>query len=282
MAVHTDVIRLFEHDSRAPLDTTESLMGEHDGCQWYRISFNGGDGRRVPGVFVVAKDARVPQPAVMLQHGGGTSKYAVFVRACIDLMAQAGFCCIAVDAIGHGDREEPLLDALSEDGPPWSRRGTLENVAANVVDFRRTLDYLNTRADVDPTRLAYVGSSMGGMLGAVFSAVEPRIKAVVLRCSGSRLASRRWEQVTDPEAREWLRRVSELTDPAAFVGMISPRPLLMLNNLQDEVISREAAEALFHAAGDPKEQRWYPGDHRGNREVHAAESWGFLSEALTS
>lgn len=282
MTTDTDARKLFEYNMRAPLDAETSLMGEHDGCLWYRASFNGGEGRRIPGVFVVARDIAGPQPTVMLQHGAGTSKYAVFVRACIDLMASAGFCCMAVDAIGHGDRGDPLIDALAKDGPAWLRRGTLENVAANVVDFRRTVDYLETRPEVDPTRLAYVGSSMGGMLGAVFSAVEPRIKAVVLRCSGSRLASRRWEQVADPEARQWLRRMSELTDPAAFVGMISPRPLLMLNNLQDEVISVESAEALFNAAGDPKEQRWFPGDHRGNREVHAAETWSFLSEAVAA
>jgi len=49
-----------------------------------------------------------------------------------------------------------------------------------VKDFKRCIDYLETRQDIDSKRLAYYGMSWGGHLGAIIPAVEERVKASVL------------------------------------------------------------------------------------------------------
>ena len=51
-------------------------------------------------------------------------------------------------------------------------------------DLARSIDYLETRQDLDASRLAYYGLSWGGGLGAILPAVEPRIKANVLYVAG--------------------------------------------------------------------------------------------------
>ena len=61
-------------------------------------------------------------------------------------------------------------------------------------DLGRTLDYLETRPDIDGERFAYVGVSWGGARGPVFLATERRLEVAVLtrpaciqhRCSPSR------------------------------------------------------------------------------------------------
>jgi dienelactone hydrolase len=64
-----------------------------------------------------------------------------------------------------------------------------EQVAADPdidgrADMRRTIDYLDTRPDIDSKELAYFGVSWGGYLGGIMPAVEPRIKAVILYVAG--------------------------------------------------------------------------------------------------
>ena len=45
-----------------------------------------------------------------------------------------------------------------------------------VKDFKRCIDYLETRQDIDSKKLAYYGLSWGGEYGAVIPAVEDRLR----------------------------------------------------------------------------------------------------------
>ena len=253
---------LFDYDPAPPFDAVERSLGERDGLHWMHITFRGGDGRVVPAIYVASSTVHGPAPAILLQHGAGTSKYARFVLACIQALAQNGYACMATDAIGHGERE----DAVSpDDEAEWRRvRANPEFTLRNVIDFRRALDYLSSRPDVDANRLAYAGSSMGAMLGAVFCAVDPRPSVVILRCAGARA------DITETAQLNHVR----------YVGAIAPRPVLMLNNTEDEVFRRESVLRLYDAVGEPKELRWFPGDHRANHDLHAAECLEWLDRWL--
>src|SRR6185436_7891995 len=51
-------------------------------------------------------------------------------------------------------------------------------------DLGRSLDYIETRAEFDREKIAYMGLSWGGLLGAIMPAVEKRFKASVLGLAG--------------------------------------------------------------------------------------------------
>jgi eukaryotic-like serine/threonine-protein kinase len=51
-------------------------------------------------------------------------------------------------------------------------------------EVSRTVDYLETREDVDADRLAFVGLSLGGYYGPIFVAMEPRFGASVFIAGG--------------------------------------------------------------------------------------------------
>ena len=57
------------------------------------------------------------------------------------------------------------------DGPWWK-------------DLGPTIDYLETRQDIDSAKLGYYGFSSGATYRPVFTAIEPRIKANVLLAGG--------------------------------------------------------------------------------------------------
>jgi len=53
-----------------------------------------------------------------------------------------------------------------------------------VKDFSRTIDYLETRADIDTSKLGFYGHSWGGRLGGIIPAVENRLAVNILVVGG--------------------------------------------------------------------------------------------------
>jgi len=100
------------------------------------------------------------------------------------------------------------------------------------------MDYLETRADIDTSRLAYMGASTGAGYGPVFTAVESRLKASVLVWGGL--------------------SHSRLPDPIAPINY-APRvtiPVLMINGRHDLVRPLETSQKpLFRLLGTPEEDK---------------------------
>jgi hypothetical protein len=66
----------------------------------------------------------------------------------------------------------------------WATLAGRDIAIQQVKDFRRVIDYLETRDDIDSNALAYFGRSWGGRVGAIVLAVENRIKVGVLDQAG--------------------------------------------------------------------------------------------------
>jgi fermentation-respiration switch protein FrsA (DUF1100 family) len=50
-------------------------------------------------------------------------------------------------------------------------------------------------------------------------------------------------------------------DPVYHVGLIAPRPLLLLNVTKDQLVPRFFAESLHKAAGEGAKKMWVETDH---------------------
>jgi hypothetical protein len=115
-----------------------------------------------------------------------------------------------------------------------------------VQDFGRCIDYLETREDIDTDKLAYLGSSWGGMYGAIIPAVEERLKISILKVGGMWGGAR-------PEANEinYVTRVKI--------------PTLMLNGEYDMTFPFETTvKPMYDLLGAPDEHKVlkiYPTDH---------------------
>src|SRR5262249_29258327 len=53
-----------------------------------------------------------------------------------------------------------------------------------IKDFRRCIDYLESRPDIAKKKLAYYGMSWGAMMGAMIPAVEDRLQTSILVAGG--------------------------------------------------------------------------------------------------
>ena len=168
----------------------------------------------------------------------------------------------------HGERRNPkflasLLRGFGLEGKPDAagRELVAGFVQQAVLDLRRGLDALATVDGLDAERVAFAGLSLGSIVGATFCAVDPRPRAVALALGGGGFGT-------------------VASDPARHVAGISPRPLLMVNASRDETVSRPATEALYAAAGEPKEIQWFDCGHRDLPGRALKAMWAFLSGHL--
>jgi cephalosporin-C deacetylase-like acetyl esterase len=113
-----------------------------------------------------------------------------YQTACIGL-ALKGFVALIFDPMGQGERwmfygrgQEPSSATAEHSlaGVPTLLVGrTLANY--RMWDVMRALDYMETRADVDPARMGMLGHSGGGMMTLLTSPLEPRIRAAMSCCA---------------------------------------------------------------------------------------------------
>ena len=126
----------------------------------------------------------------------------------------------------------------------------------------RTVDYLQTRDDVQPNAIGYAGVSMGCRVGVPFVAMDSRVGAAAFFIGGSGPYSR-W--ALDGSGYEDLagdeQLVFELTDPIVFAPMTAGRPMFMANGERDELVEVEPGQRLQEALGEPKELHWFAGGH---------------------
>jgi fermentation-respiration switch protein FrsA (DUF1100 family) len=151
---------------------------------------------------------------------------------------------------------------------PRLRAGAFDLVAQVGLQ----VDYLLSRPDVARGQIFLVGSSFGAPAVVIAGAVDRRPAAVVALYSGGRigpLVAHVLEQGGPEALPSWraaaigrgLALLLMPLEPTRYAGRIAPRPLLMVNGAGDSLIPRECVEALFEAAGEPKEILWLRGEH---------------------
>src|SRR5438105_10102807 len=86
------------------LEAKRNKLSETDDYTSYKVSYLSIHGQRVPGLLLLPKHARIPMPALVIQHGHGFSKEAALNDATKAALVRAGFAGLAIDAAFHGER----------------------------------------------------------------------------------------------------------------------------------------------------------------------------------
>ena len=100
-----------------------------------------------------------------------------------------------------------------------------------IWDGMRALDYLLTRAEVDPQRINITGTSGGGFQAAHIAALDRRIKVAVPSCYITALPMRVYNRIfkdpdSDPE-QDLYGMISNHADQAGLLLMMYPRPVFV-------------------------------------------------------
>lgn len=211
-------------------------------------------------------------------------------RAYANELARRGYVVVAADAFYFGDRrlqwphgewpeayreEEAAIEVDSE---PWLRllnraHQELQARVAGAVfqsgatwpgiyawDDRRTVEYLQTRPEVDPARIGCAGLSVGGYRSAYLVAVEERIKAAIAvgwMCGLGEL----WPVSRWPNSLGWVHHVPGLyqeMDLPDVASLACPRPLLVIQGSRDRLFPIEGVERTLNTLGRIYEKAGVP------------------------
>jgi len=116
-------------------------------------------------------------------------------------------------------------------------------IGLRVWDGMRLVDFLETRDDVDASRIASAGLSGGGTTSLFFSALEDRVSLAMVAgyyCTfrDSIYAIHHCICNCVPHIMEWC----EMSDVGA---LIAPRPLLVISGSEDSIFPIEATKRAF-------------------------------------
>ena len=249
------VSKFYDYDFGLPLNDSVELIEDNDEVKIYSVSFTSIHNQKVTGLLTIPTEAEEPLPVVMLLHGLGDRKTVDYIEAGHQYFFKAGFAVFRIDIDNHGERKEYDYEFDLTDGYKYWTRNVMTQT---VFDLRRSIDFLETRPEIDSDRIGFFGISLGGVIGIVFVGVDDRVKVPVIALAGGNLSLMFGLDAMSDETLDFF----SIIDPINFVKEISPRPLLMINAENDEVIAPITSRMLYQKAKDPKEIIWYPSKHR--------------------
>ena len=252
-----------------------------------------GDGtyERVPMLLIKPKAPTGKLPAVIVLHGTGGNKesQAGLMRD----LAKRGIIGVAIDGRYHGERSggagtKAYLEAITQawrtkPGDPQAHPFYYDT----VWDLWRTVDYLQSRPDIDGERLGMIGFSKGGIETWLAASVDDRIKvaipAISVQSFAWSLANNQWQGraktigATHEEAAKdmgepavnaavceklWNKVIPGMLDQfdcPSVLRLFAGRPLLILNGELDPncpiggvEVAFASAKQAYEAAGCPE------------------------------
>lgn len=266
---------------RAALDPKSTIL--EDG-QFFleRGSFASEPGERVPFVLIRAKTSAGRSPVVIALHGTGGNKEGQL--ALLHELAQRGFVGIAIDGRHHGERihggavkseqyQEAIIRAWREKDPTRQEHPFFYDTA---WDLWRTVDFLETRPEVDRNRIGVIGFSKGGIEAWLGASIDERIKvaipAIAVQSFRWSLENDRWqgrartisrahsvarEDLGEKEVNKivcrqlWTKVIPGILDKfdcPSMIRLFAPRPLLILSGENDPNCPLPGAQIAFSAA----------------------------------
>jgi dienelactone hydrolase len=266
--VSEEIFRVYKHQflyDKTALDATIEDRDEHpDDWILEKITFNAAYAdERVIAYLYLPKNADPPYQTLVFFPGSGAihGKDLVnsrFITWFLEYIVKNGRALIIPVYKGTFERNDGLISAW----PDQSHQYT-DYLNKWVKDFSRTIDYLETRPDINKDKIGFYGHSWGGWIGGIIPAIEERCKVNILVTGGF-----------------WFRTQS-IADPLNYVTRIKI-PTLMLNGKYDIIFTFDKdVKPFFDLLGTPekdKRLRVYDTDHYVPKNEMIKETLNWLDK----
>jgi serine/threonine protein kinase/cephalosporin-C deacetylase-like acetyl esterase len=227
---------LYSYD-KTPIHAKVDPFQETDDWKEQRISFDAAYGNeRVTAYLYLPKKASPPFQTVIFFPGSNafrtrSSENSPYLQY-FDFILKSGRAVIFPVYKGTFERSDGVLDSARNSS--FYR----DHVIAWSKDLGRSIDYLESRSDINHDKLAYEGYSAGAAMGALLPAVEDRLKVLLLIGPGFYLQKR----LPEADALNFAPRVRA--------------PVLILNGRFDFIFpTGSSQEPMFRLLGTAKEDK---------------------------
>ena len=224
----------FLYDSAALNAVVEEKNDNTDDWTVEKITFNAAyGGERMTAYLYLPKNTTPPYQTLIFFPGDyKQNKYIInnsTVSWFFDFILKSGRAVLYPVYKGTFDR-------IDGQDPSYMSHQHTERLIMWEKDFSRAIDYLETRKDIDATKLGYYGHSWGGYLGGIIPAVETRIGVNILITGGFFTA------LPEADAINYITRIKV--------------PTLMLNGKYDNFFELENnIKPFFNFLGTPEKDK---------------------------
>ena len=266
--VHKIYLDMYSYDKTELRSRTESVDKSDKDWIKEKVSFDAAyGGERVPAYLFLPKSGKPPYQAVVYFPGSdainrrSSEKNESLSISQFDFIMKSGRALLFPIYKSTYERGDGLKSSMPDETNSYR-----DHVIQWGQDLSRSLDYLESRSDIDADKLAYYGYSWGGRLGGLMIAVGGRFKTAILYIAGFRF------QEQKPEV-----------DPFNFVTRVR-LPVLMLNGRYDSFFPHETAQVpMFKLLGTPEEHKQhlvYDTGHSVPRDELIKETLKWLDKYL--
>ena len=256
--------KAYEYE-KAPLDARVEETAATPEWRREKITFNGANNVRAIAYLYLPNHAARP---LQVLHYVPAGDVAAGHRSLPDSMdermapfVKSGRAAFGVVLEGYIERLRPPEFVV----PALSTVEFADIILNRVTDLRRGLDYLETRPDLDTTRIAAVAPSAGSLLGVILGALETRYRAFVFIGSGIPAA---------------YRTISAAANPINFASRIRVPKLVLQGRYDEDTPLRTATGPFFKLLSEPKLLTLYDGGHVPSVEVVISTTSDWLEEHL--
>ena len=218
-------------------------------------------GERVPAFVFLPKIDPDRQPAILChhQHAGefqvgkdGPAGLGADPNQHYALeLARRGYVTMVFDALCFNERQDAtgkLKDSNYERYEAMYRIAEGKTLQGKYVwDARRALDYLETRPEVDASRLGMIGHSLGGQETLFTTALDTRIRAAVSSCGFGSLRTLKRDHINHNYAL-FVPDLVNHGDYGAVLALVAPRPFLVAARTEDPIFPKDGIEESVAAA----------------------------------
>jgi len=166
-------------------------------------------------------------------------------------LARRGYVTMVFDALCFNERQDTtgkLKDGDYERCEAMYRITEGKSLQGKYVwDARRALDYLETRPEVDVSRLGMIGHSLGGQETLFTTAIDTRIRAAVSSCGFGSLGTLKRDRINHNYAL-FVPALANNGDYGAVLALAAPRPFLVIARTEDPIFPKDGIEETLTLA----------------------------------
>jgi dienelactone hydrolase len=278
--------------ARTELKPVVTGRSEHEQFTVENVQFQSRPGLYVTGNLYIPRNRSGPLPAILYVCGHGQVKIdGVSYGAKAHYQhhggwfARNGYVCLIIDTLQLGEIEGIHHGTYREGMWWWVNRGyTPAGVEAwNCI---RSLDYLQSRKEVDADRLGVTGRSGGGAYSWWIAAIDERIKTAVPVAGITDLRNHVVDGCVEGHCDCMYMVNTYRWDYAMVAALVAPRPLLISNTDRDGIFPIDGVYRTYqkvrriyelYDAGDKLALHITSGPHKDTQElrVHAFRWFNF-------
>jgi len=213
-------------------------VGEDVICE--RVDIYADDDYSIPAfVFKPKSPASDQLPALVWSPGYNQDKWHPAYQTFAVRMAKQGFLVLVVDHNAFGESMPSVyIDARMRVTTMMALGDVIgiSNLGLRALENMRCGEYLRSRSDVDPSRVALAGLCQGGMDTWLAAALDESFCAVAPICAASTYAVHMAEMASyqmNSDSSPFPFGILKVCDVQHLYAAIAPRPLLVRTNLPD-------------------------------------------------